>query len=65
MRGRARGHQERIVILSHQIETMARQEKLKPLKHYLPKPSKKKKKGEGESMVLAMFQRMKLRQDKG
>jgi hypothetical protein len=62
MRGRSRGHQERAVILAHQIETMARQKTLKPIKHYLPKPSKKKKKTEGASMVLAMFQRMKKRQ---
>ena len=60
MRGRARGHQERIVILAHQIESMARQKTLKAIKHYLPK-EKKGGKIDGASKVLAMFERMKAR----
>jgi len=33
--GRSRGHQERILVLAHQTELMARQKMLKPLGHYL------------------------------
>lgn len=62
MRGRARGHQERIVILAHQVETMARQKTLKSVKHYLPKPDAPKK--SGASAMLDMVRRFKAKQDK-
>lgn len=62
MRGRARGHQERIVILAHQVETMARQKTLKSVNHYLPKPGAPKK--SGASAMLDMVRRFKAKQDK-
>lgn len=62
MRGRARGHQERIVILAHQIETMARKKTLREVKHYLPKPGNAPKPS-GASAVLAMVRRFKADQD--
>lgn len=61
LKGRARGHQERIIILAHQTESMARQKTLKAIKHYLPKPERKAK-ADGASGVLAMLRRMKGRQ---
>lgn len=66
MRGRAKGSQERIIVLAHQIEMMARQKNLRPVKHYLPK-SQEATKRNGASAVLAMMKRMQERQngDKG
>lgn len=61
MRGRARGNQERIVLLSHQIEVMARQKVLKRADAYLPKPNVPKP--SGAMAVLEMLRRMKVRQD--
>jgi hypothetical protein len=61
MRGRARGHQERIVILAHQIEIMARQKNLRDVRHYLPK-SQSAVKRDGAASVLAMMQAFKARQ---
>lgn len=39
MRGRSKGNQERIIILAHQTEMMAREKNLKPVKSYLRRPS--------------------------
>lgn len=61
MRGRARGQQERIVVLAHQVETMARQKTLKSVKHYLPKSDAPMK--TGASAMLAMVRRFKAKQD--
>lgn len=61
MRGRARGHQERIVLLAHQIEVMARQKVLKRADTYLPKTNVPKP--SGAMAVLEMLRRMKARQD--
>ncbi|MFX4083652.1 hypothetical protein ACKU27_00960 [Sphingobium yanoikuyae] len=61
MRGRARGHQERIIILAHQIEIMARQKTLKAVKHYLPKEEKAAKPS-GTRGLVEMFKRIKARQ---
>jgi hypothetical protein len=63
MRGRARGHQERIVILAHQIEVMARKKTLRDVKHYLPKPGGAPEPS-GTSAMLAMVRRFKAEQDK-
>ncbi|GLV22010.1 hypothetical protein TomMM35A_18630 [Sphingobium sp. TomMM35A] len=61
MRGRAKGNQERIIVLAHQIEIMARQKSLRPVKHYLPK-SQEATKRNGASAVLAMMKRMQEQQ---
>lgn len=61
MRGRARGNRERIIILAHQVEAMARQKRLKPLEKYL-EPPKPKSKG-GASELLAKLRRFKAKQD--
>lgn len=58
MCGRSRGTQERIIVLAHQVEAMARQKKLKPLAKYL-KPGKGKKKGANDNgAVIAMFEEL-------
>lgn len=62
MSGRARGEQERIIALAHQVESMARQKYLRPLRHYLPK-NKRAVIREGAANVLAMLRRFKSRQD--
>lgn len=54
MRGRARGHQERIITLAHQVEAMARQKVLKPVAHYLPK-AKPPTRGGAERSILTML----------
>lgn len=59
MRGRSQGSQERIILLAHQIEGMARQKVLKPVDRYL---AKKAAKSDGASAVLAMMKRMQERQ---
>ncbi len=61
MRGRSRGHQERIILLAHQTEMMARQKTLKPVKHYMPK-SQAAQTG-GAAALLAKFRLIKARQD--
>lgn len=61
MRGRARGQQERIIILAHQTESMARQKTLKAVKHYLPK-AEKTPKPTGTRGLVEMFKRIKARQ---
>lgn len=61
MRGRSRGHQERILLLAHQTESMARQKTLKPFNHYLPKPSRPPE--AGAAAVLAKLRKLKARQD--
>lgn len=58
MRGRSRGLQERIIVLAHQIEAMARQTKLKPLAKYLKPAKSKKKAGDDNSAVIAMFEEL-------
>jgi hypothetical protein len=63
MRGRARGNQERIVLLAHQVEVMARQKVLKRADAYLPKANVPKP--SGAMAVLEMLRRMKARQDLG
>jgi len=35
LRGRGKGEKERIILLAHQTEVMARQKRLKPPEHYL------------------------------
>ena len=62
MQGRASGNQERIIILAHQVESMARQERLKPVRHYLPKAQAQKP--DGAKNVLAMLRAMKEKQDR-
>ena len=62
MRGRAKGNQERMIILAHQVEIMARQKVLKDVRHYLPKANAAKER-DGASKVLAMLRAMKARQD--
>jgi len=61
MRGRAQGERERIIVLAHQTEMMARQKTLKPLEKYLDS-AKSTRKG-GSSEVLAMLRRAKAKQD--
>jgi hypothetical protein len=56
-----KGERERIIVLAHQTEAMARQKVLKPLPHYLKPP---KPKQSGNSAVIAMMRRIKARQDK-
>jgi len=55
MHGRSRGHQERILVLAHQTELMARQKMLKPLRHYL----QKEKPAAGAMAVLERLERAK------
>lgn len=62
MQGRATGNQERIIILAHQMESMARQERLRPLRHYLHKGQQTKT--DGAMSVLAMLRAMKEKQDR-
>lgn len=64
MRGRARGHQERAIILAHQIEVMHRQKTVRDIKHYLPKANPTPPVS-GTSAMLAMVRRFKQRQDGG
>lgn len=51
-----KGDQERILILAHQIEMMARQPTLRALPHYLA--SEKRSADQGATKVLAMFRRL-------
>lgn len=62
MRGRSQGSQERIIVLAHQIEAMARRKVLKDVHHYLPKANSGKN-PDGAMSVLAMLRAMKARQD--
>jgi hypothetical protein len=57
MRGRAKGEQERMIILAHQIEAMAREKRLKPIAQYL-KGDKKKPRSDAKDMI-AMMKRIK------
>ena len=56
MQGRIKGDQERILILAHQVEMMARQKTLKALSHYLS--TEKENAEAGASKVLALFKRL-------
>lgn len=56
MQGRIKGDQERILILAHQVEMMARQKTLKALSHYLK--TEKQNANDGASRVLALFNRL-------
>lgn len=56
MQGRMKGDQERILILAHQIEMMARQKTLRALSHYLA--TEKKTAEQGAAQVLDLFKRL-------
>jgi hypothetical protein len=56
MTGRITGDQERAIILAHQIEVMARQQKLKPVRHYLTPANKSPE--SGAARVNAMLNRL-------
>ncbi|KKW93869.1 hypothetical protein [Sphingobium chungbukense] len=62
MRGRARGNKERIIILAHQTEAMARQKILRDAAYYIKKSEGRSNKS-GAMGVLAMMQAFKARQD--
>lgn len=55
MRGRAKGNQERIIVLAHQTELFAREKRLKPISSYLRRlaPSVPQ-----NAEVISMFERM-------
>lgn len=63
MRGCARRERERVIVLAHQIEAMARQRTLRSIDHYL-KPAKQRQRSGARDMI-AMFKRMKARQASG
>jgi hypothetical protein len=63
MQGRIKGDQERILILAHQVEMMARQKTLKALSHYLT--TEKQSAENGAAKVLAMFNRVAERTKNG
>jgi hypothetical protein len=56
MSGRIKGDQDRILILAHQTEIMARQKKIKALSHYLK--TEKQNANDGAAKVLALFKRL-------
>ncbi|QHD68225.1 hypothetical protein GS397_15015 [Sphingobium yanoikuyae] len=62
MEGRATAERERTIVLAHQIEAMAREERLRPVDHYLNR-AKRTDTGQGGGL-LAMLQRFKDRQDR-
>lgn len=53
MRGRDRADHDRIITLAHQIEAMAREKRLKPLKKYLSRNTGKR---DDNMAVIAMFE---------
>lgn len=55
MRGRDKADRERTITLAHQIEAMAREKRLKPLKSYLTKNQGKKS---DNNAVIAMFEEL-------
>lgn len=57
MKGRIRGNRDRIIILAHQIEAMARQKKLKPVNQYF-RQTKRAKRTDSPA-VIDMLRRMK------
>jgi hypothetical protein len=59
MQGRIKGDQDRILILAHQTEMMARQKTLKALSHYLK--TEKKSADDGAAKVLALFNRLAIK----
>ena len=63
MQGRTKGDQDRILILAHQVEMMARQKTLKALSHYLK--TEKKSAESGAAKVLALFKFVAERDNNG
>jgi len=62
MRGRSRGNKERIILLAHQVEAMARQKILRDAAYYIKK-SEARSNQDGAMSVLAMMRAFKARQD--
>lgn len=52
MRGRRKGIRDQTIALAHQVEAMAREKRLKPLKDYLETGTRKPA---GNAAVIAMF----------
>lgn len=57
LRGRLKGERERTIVLAHQIEAMARQQKLKPVESYLKQKTRAVKSAAGA--VVDMLKGMK------
>jgi hypothetical protein len=58
MRGRAKGNQERIIVLAHQTEMMAREKRLRSLKSYLRRAAAPTSRNDD---VIEMLERMAAR----
>jgi hypothetical protein len=63
VKGALKGERERIIVLAHQTEAMARQKTLRPVEKYLTPPKAKSK--DGGADVLAMMRRLAAKQAKG
>jgi hypothetical protein len=61
MQGRIKGEQERITILAHQVEWMARERVLRSPAHYLT--TEKQHAEQGAAKVLALFKRLAERKE--
>lgn len=62
MEGRATAERERTIVLAHQIEAMAREQRLRDVNHYLRRTGASDNRQQGG--LLAMLQRFKDRQDR-